>query len=67
MSQRRLRRDVGSVQLRPGINDRDDLCWLQVCEGEIVLGRKCHYVTSSSDRLGLEEQGRESCPYQRDI
>lgn len=27
-------------------------------------GRKRHYVTFSGDRLGFEEQGRETCPFQ---
>lgn len=65
MGQRRPRRNVSSVKLRPGINDRDDLCWLQVCKGKVMLGRKRHYVTLSSHRLGFEEQGRETCPFQK--
>ena len=40
---------MSGVKLRPGIDDRHYLGWLEIGKGEAVVWRECHDVTFSSD------------------
>lgn len=47
-----LRRQVSSVNLSPGVDDREDFRGLEVCEGQVVCRRESNNIAFASHRLG---------------
>lgn len=47
-----LGRQVSSVDLSPGVDDREDFRGLEVCEGQVVCRREGNDIAFASHRLG---------------
>jgi hypothetical protein len=54
--QRRLGRQMGRVDLGPCVNDRDDLGWRQVCQGEVMGRGKGQNIAFARYRFRLEKE-----------
>lgn len=45
------------IELRPGLDDRQDLGGREIGKGEVVQGREGHHVAFACDWFGAQEEG----------
>lgn len=46
---------MSGVKLGPGFDDRNNLSYVKVCEGEVVRWRERDHIAFASDRFGAEK------------